>query len=657
MEKETAKFTIEKERIELRYGVKVCPTCAQEYDDDEHTVCPVDQTLLCPVGEDALIGKHISNFEVLSKIGAGSSANVYLAKKIAEQTAEMVAIKVLDANLLSDPIAVKRFQLEAQLVRSLNHPQIASVLDFGICADGRPFLILEYIDGVTLKELLDKQTKLTPADAISIFGDVMDAVESAHNAGVLHRDLKPSNIIIDSTGRAKVLDFGVAKVIGIEDTTTVTLTGVSVGTPAYMSPEQCLGLEQDVRSDIYSIGCLMYECLSGRKVFPSDNAFSCMRQHSFFEPVPIANIDSSLPMPLSKAVMKCLEKSAEERFQSISDLRNALLSDISSTAEVSSKPGGGGGAKRPFNKIAFALYLMMLMSIISLALTVGSLKRHEIDQSNIADIPNQPRPPGTPLVSVFQQPHRSLDPKLSAQEQAELGEAIKNARYDGVWTEGFTHTSAPTNLTLGTLSASGQEGSGIKTDLPIFAGVRDASGANWYVLARDGLIHLDPKTNKATSLPIPNTLPIAQVFTGITRDTKRNRILVVSEQYADSSNLVENSTLYAYQLDTKKWSGLGQIPKLALSGLAYSPSDDTVYALAFRQQDDGTARNGAICQLASGGEAKNLVSVSLDLQDLLALSPPSVQLSVHNNLLFATFEGQSTWIFNRNTGKFLRKIR
>jgi serine/threonine protein kinase len=308
-------------------ATKVCPTCSQAFDaDSDHTVCPEDETLLCPSIVDSEIGSSVGDYVLVSKIGEGSSGHVYLAEH--KSTGKIAAAKLLRLNLLSDPAAVMRFRQEAQALRALVHPNITAIHDFGVSPDGRPFIVMDYVGSTTLSDLISAQGAIAPDQSCRIFLQIIDALKTAHNAGILHRDIKPSNIGVDENFNVKIIDFGIAKMSGIETTATLTRTGATVGTPAYMSPEQCGGGKLDRRSDIYSLGCLMFECLTGRKVFPTENAFLCMNQHSFEAAPQITKFAHGLPKFFSWAVMTCLNKSPDHRLQSMDEL-NAVLQAVS----------------------------------------------------------------------------------------------------------------------------------------------------------------------------------------------------------------------------------------------------------------------------------------------------------------------------------------
>ncbi len=659
MDKEKTDSLLQKEQINLRIHTKVCPTCNEHFDDDdddEHTVCPVDKSLLCPVGKDSLIGQKVSNFEITSRIGSGSSSNVYLATATESALPSnsalfktgTVAIKVLDANLLSDPTALKRFQREAQLVSQLNHPQIASVQDFGVLPDGRPYLILEYVRGETLKEFLEKNKKFSPADSIPVFGDIIDAVEAAHDAGIFHRDIKPSNIIIDAKGRAKVLDFGIAKVIGLEDTTSVTLTGASVGTPAYMSPEQCLGKEQDARSDIYSIGCVMYECLTGSKVFPAENAFSCMRQHSFYEPTELSKVATGVPEPIAATVMRCLEKDPNERFQTLADLKRALLGDITTKQtrrkinSTTSNPSG----KSPTQTNRLALYLIPILLLAFVAVILKVTHQRPANAPAIVD------PPKLPVTGFLRQVVSQPDP-MTPEQYGQLLSNFHDFKFDGLWTKARNITFDPTDQAVGQIAPNGTFTEAHSINLPVFAGVRksDSPEASWFLLARDGLVRYDSESKMAVSVPLPKEMTERLFCTGITRDTKHNRILVTSNHFSKNSNLVEYTVLLAYDLTTSKWSEVARIQNLALYGLGYSPSDDAIYTLGFVTTESGGLNSGAICKLGTNGDILEMMLPSKDFNALMTSQPPYTQLAVYDRFLVVTLEGHQILIFDRHSGQ------
>jgi serine/threonine protein kinase len=236
---------------------------------------------------------------------------------------ELRALKVMNADLASDQVFVKRFKQEAVIARKLDHRNAVRVHDIDEAEDGRPFIVMEYIEGVSLKKVIQHEGRLTPARACSIAVQVAGALDSAHRIGMVHRDIKPANIVLvpnPEGERAKVLDFGVARLreARAADRLGLTLTGMVVGTPQYMSPEQASGKrgdELDGRSDLYSLGVVMYQMLTGELPFKSDTTMGLLMAQVNSPPRPIldARPDLKIPASLTRLVMKCLEKNRESR--------------------------------------------------------------------------------------------------------------------------------------------------------------------------------------------------------------------------------------------------------------------------------------------------------------------------------------------------------
>ena len=270
-------------------------------------------------------GTRLGPYEILDAIGAGGMGEVYRARDT--RLERTVAIKILPAHLSSDPLRKQRFEREAKTISSLNHPHICTLYDVGQ-QDGVDYLVMECVEGETLSERLEKGP--LPLDQVLKFGaQIADALDKAHRAGIVHRDLKPGNIMITPTG-AKLLDFGLAKpaepATGITltaaatHTTPVTQEGMVVGTFQYMSPEQIEGKELDGRSDIFSLGAVLYEMLTGQKAFQGRSQLSVASAILEKEPTPISSLKPLTPLPLDHAIRRCLAKDPEERWQTSRDL-------------------------------------------------------------------------------------------------------------------------------------------------------------------------------------------------------------------------------------------------------------------------------------------------------------------------------------------------
>jgi serine/threonine protein kinase len=305
-----------------------CVTCGLLYPESS-AACPADGTLLVPLSDGNLIGSiFASRYEILSILGEGGMGVVYLAKH--QLMDRLVAIKMLHGHLVSDHTSLKRFQQEARTASLLAHPKIVTVHDFGVTDDGRPYLILDYLKGRGLRELIDEEGPLSAERAVKIFSQVCDGLSHAHSKGVIHRDLKPSNIMLidGEDDGVKLLDFGIAKLLpqsGLQSQ-SLTASGEVFGTPLYMAPEQILGFPTDARSDLYSVGCVMYEVLCGKPPFAGHSLFETMQKH-ISEPIhPFSRYKSDLAVPakLQSIIFKAMSKEPNDRQQTMLDLKQEL---------------------------------------------------------------------------------------------------------------------------------------------------------------------------------------------------------------------------------------------------------------------------------------------------------------------------------------------
>jgi serine/threonine protein kinase len=313
--------------------VKYCDNCHSAYPDD-FTICPRDQGSLRYASE-LVPGVIIrGKYEILEKIGTGGMASVYRARHLA--FGEIVAIKLVGPKLAHDADFLKRFRTEAVVTRKLQHPNAVRVEDLDSTEDGRPFIVMEYVNGRSLRDVIRAEGALPLRRALAIARQACSALAAAHAIGITHRDIKPDNILLaPSPGGdiVKVLDFGIAKVKeGSFDTGegyTPTQTGMVMGTPQYISPEQAMGkrgAEVDGRSDLYSLGVVLYEMVTGRLPFSSDTAMGMILHHLQTTPTPpqIARADLSIPASLSDLLMKALQKDRDRRFASADEMLVAL---------------------------------------------------------------------------------------------------------------------------------------------------------------------------------------------------------------------------------------------------------------------------------------------------------------------------------------------
>ncbi len=298
---------------------KVCPTCGTEYPLSER-FCPRDGTALRSASAtDDLLGSILAErYHILKKLGEGGMGAVYLAEHV--KMGRKAALKVMNPGMNTDADAIARFNREAANASRLNHPNVCAIYDFGETADGLIYLAMEFIEGESLTSLIEKNGSLAAPRAANIIHQAADALAVAHDYGIVHRDLKPDNIMIakdrDGADVVKVVDFGIAKASS-SDAQKVTKTGLVVGTPEYMSPEQLAGDKLDGRSDIYSLGLVAFNCLTGLLPFPSNTAQEAMIMRLTDHPKTLTEMrpDIAWPAELQTVMDRVLARDAEERYQ------------------------------------------------------------------------------------------------------------------------------------------------------------------------------------------------------------------------------------------------------------------------------------------------------------------------------------------------------
>lgn len=309
---------------------KGCITCGQEYDQHE-SVCPDDGTILTPLNDDKLVGTILADrYEVLEVIGGGGMGLVYKARH--RLMNRIVAIKTLHRHLISSAETLKRFQLEAQAASCLSLPNILTIYDFGITNEGQPYMVMDYLEGISLSDILEKEGHLSCERFLNIFSQACAGLAHAHQKGVLHRDIKPSNIMLvnygDQADFVKIVDFGIAKLLNQGDGSagTLTRTGEVYGSPSFMSPEQCRGKELDMRSDIYSMGCVMYRSVTGSNPFNGQDIIELLFKQVSEIPQSFEQVcpDFGLPEELEKIIFKAMAKDPSQRYQTMGDLKDAI---------------------------------------------------------------------------------------------------------------------------------------------------------------------------------------------------------------------------------------------------------------------------------------------------------------------------------------------
>lgn len=267
---------------------------------------------------DPLLGTLFENrFEILSVIGRGGMGMVYKARHV--HMDKIVAIKTLVESAVFDENSFLRFEQEARTASSLEHPNIIKIFDFGRSWHGFAYLVMEYLDGETLEELILETDGIDIERFLKIFSQVCDGMQHAHDKGIIHRDIKPSNIMLvcdnELNDCVRIVDFGLAKLTSSDPTQQLTNTGVVLGSPLYMSPENCRGDELDFRSDIYSLGCVMYAALSGHVPLKGKNSMATIYKHISDRPPALSQLvpEKNIPALLEHTIMRSLEKDPELR--------------------------------------------------------------------------------------------------------------------------------------------------------------------------------------------------------------------------------------------------------------------------------------------------------------------------------------------------------
>lgn len=326
-----------------------CPECGAENDDrckfcqkcgtrfDEYTpVSATDETVKYRYpragSSVTLIGRTVAGCLIEEELGRGGMGVVYLGTHV--QLQQKRAIKILPPDFAGNAVYLERFFKEARTVASMKHPNIVQVHDAGE-QDGHFYFVMEYVEGTNLSAEIRKKQRYHWKETVPVIRQVLLAFQAAHARGVIHRDIKPDNILLDKSGNAMVADFGLVKNLG-EESGNLTGTGQVMGTPYYMSPEQCMGKPADQRTDIYSLGATVYTMLTGGTMFRAETPLAMLRMQIDVEPNPISELVPDVPLPLVKYVHKMLAKDPDERFGDAGDALKALsgLADEVSGGEI-----------------------------------------------------------------------------------------------------------------------------------------------------------------------------------------------------------------------------------------------------------------------------------------------------------------------------------
>ncbi|MBF0291059.1 MAG: SUMF1/EgtB/PvdO family nonheme iron enzyme [Nitrospinae bacterium] len=358
-----------------------CPLCEREYEQGIK-FCPHDASGLIVRSKDAMAGQVFDGrYRILHKLGEGGMGAVYKAVQIS--TNKPVAIKMVSAHHTENENTIRRFQREVKLQSRLEHPNIVTVLDFAKTPEGQYFFVMPFIEGKSLRQMILDGGKFSISDFLSLAMQMCDGLECAHGEGIVHRDMKGDNVVVAHIGSqrvAKILDFGLAKALGVDDDATksgieLTSAGRAMGTPAYMSPEQARGEAAKIgpRSDLYSLGVIFYQMLTGILPFRSDTPWGVMHQHVSEPPVPLRQVNPDVPEIIERAVMRLLEKDPEKRYPSALALRRDLASAAANLAGRTEEmrltppsglvnPAKGSPSAKPLGRVAVAAGLLLAVA-------------------------------------------------------------------------------------------------------------------------------------------------------------------------------------------------------------------------------------------------------------------------------------------------------
>jgi eukaryotic-like serine/threonine-protein kinase len=317
--------------------LKVCPQCGREYETTAR-FCPADGTALRPKDSDSLVGRVLADrYHILKRIGEGGMGRVYLGEHV--KMNRQCAIKVMSPALVNDNESAARFAREASNAARIIHPNVAAVFDYGE-SEGLIYLVMEYVDGEPLSRILAREAPLAVERALELARQIADGLGAAHELGIIHRDLKPDNILVSRSraGREvpKVVDFGIAKAVQDNSNDALTRTGLVIGTPEFMSPEQLLGDPIDARSDLYALGCILHLMLTASPPFAASTREQMIKRRLTEDAPHVQKLDAGLPDSVDRIVARLLARSPADRYGSAAEVRDALAGTHARRANVDS---------------------------------------------------------------------------------------------------------------------------------------------------------------------------------------------------------------------------------------------------------------------------------------------------------------------------------
>ncbi len=450
-------------------GFMNCPSCRKALHEDarfcthcglstnpiqaETTDTSRQETLKYQQPADPFAGRVLdSKYELIERLGEGGMGTVYRARRL--HIGDEVAVKLLHADLVVEPEAVERFRREARSAAMISHSNIVSIYDFSDAqAPGAPaYIVMELVRGVSLRSLLKSAGRLAPERAVSLMRDICAGVGMAHRQGVVHRDLKPDNVIIAPASHdgesetAKVVDFGIAKLRDMAAESGLTQPGVVVGTIYYMSPEQCRGEELDARADVYSLGAMLYEMVTGVPPFQAGNLVGLISKHLMEAPAPFP-VELGIPSRLAATCFRALDKDPNKRLADALELRRELQSAFAPQSEATSV-ADAGVSKKSYDWIKWAAAGIGVLLLFLIVVGAGALYFYSA---------RRPAPAIVDANTTNNQPDNARQPG-EQQNTDGISTAASVSDLRGVWTGTFGPLGLPATLTIKSHSDRGFDG-------------------------------------------------------------------------------------------------------------------------------------------------------------------------------------------------------
>jgi len=465
----------------LTDDAQFCSACGLSTADNDPQKTQVLEPETLKLPADPLIGQILdSKYQIVSRLGEGGMGIVYCAHRL--NIGDDVAIKILHQNFVCDQKAVERFRREARSAAAIHHPNVVVIHDFNEAkAEGAPaYIVMELVRGKSLRDVVAQQGRLSPSRAVALMQEICAGVGAAHRQGIVHRDLKPDNVVIvltDDRGETvKVLDFGLAKLRDVSLESALTDTGAMLGTPSYMPPEQCRGEELDPRSDIYSLGAILYEMLTGIRPFVAPSVAAVIAKH-LYDPPPAFPADTNVPPSLQSICLRALAKDREARPADAIALSRELQNALTSSSRVTAATGASQYVLVAPQKSSRLPWLVVAVLAIVIVSVLGSFGLNYIRSRMASATINSNNKSVTPTVdnpSTIAESSREPSPKNESNLEG-------NANLVGSWNGTYGVMNSPATLII-----------------------KEQNGSNWSGVLEQGAVrvaltgHIDQSSRKIT---------------------------------------------------------------------------------------------------------------------------------------------------------------